>query len=95
MVLFLFSLCDMSDLWPYQRCLKVCSVLPMYVFVVLFVVIVALYTTASCKQFPSRGHSVCLWQLHVLLFVVVALFLLARIFLLCPDIIVPMFGDVL
>ena len=41
-VLFLFSLWVKSDLWPYQRCLNVFSVLPMYVFVVVPDVTVAL-----------------------------------------------------
>ena len=85
----------MSDLWLYHLCLKVCSVLPMYVFVVLLVVTAALYMTACCRQLPSRGHSDGLWQLHLFLFVVLSLFLLASIFLLWPDIIVPMLGVVL
>ena len=51
----------MSDLWALYLCLKVFSVLPMYVLVIalLFacVVTVALYTTAFCKHLPCTGHS--------------------------------------
>ena len=93
-VLFLLSLWVRSDLWPYQPCLKVFSVLPMYVFVVVPDVTVALYITASCRQWPSRGHSAGFWQLHAGLLGVLVLLFLFWIFVLWPEMIAPMLAVV-
>ena len=64
-VAFLGFLVLKLDLWFRHLSLKLVAVSPMYVSVFPSpLLIVAWYTTPSCKHFPSTGHSFPLLQLQ-------------------------------
>ena len=70
-----------SLICPYHLFLKVPPVDPMYSLTSVFEVIVALYTTFSCKHLPFNGQEFLLRQLHMLLSWSFLLFSLFSIFL--------------